>query len=151
MVFGAKPKKPNSLKPRDKRRLNLLNCDFKLAEGLQARRFKKLSTACLSPVQYVVGKDKRIHHGISKARDAINASSQLKSGCGIADLDFIAAFDWLVLSWVWKVLEKMGVDRSVICRVKRLYEESVTIVVVNNKLGRVFLDVRGSLRQGGCA
>ena len=151
MVFGAKPKKPSSLKPRDKRRLSLLNCDFKLVEGLEAGRFKKISTKCLSPLQYVAGKDRKIHHGIAKARDAIFASSQSKSGCGIADMDFIAAFDWLVLSWVWKVLTKMGVDRSVVARVQRLYEQCVTIVVVNNKMGSVFLDVRGSLRQGGCA
>ena len=151
MVFGSKPKKPNSLKARDKRRLSLLNCDFKLVEGLEAKKFKKLSTRCLSPLQYVAGKDRKIHHGIAKARDAIYASSQAKSGCAIADMDFIAAFDWLVLSWVWQVLIKMGVDKSVVRRVQRLYEHSVTIVVVNNKLGRVFLDVRGSLRQGGCA
>ena len=35
--------------------------------------------------------------------------------------------------------------------VKRLYEDSITITVVNNKLvGRVFEDKRGSLRQGDC-
>ena len=151
MVFGTKPKKPNSLKPRDKRRLSLLNCDFKLVEGIEARRFKKISTRCLSSLQYVAGKDRRIHHGIAKARDAIFASSQSRSGCGIADMDFIAAFDWLVLSWVWNVLLKLGVSRSVISRLHRLYDQCVTIVVVNNKLGRVFLDKRGSLRQGGCA
>ena len=63
----------------------------------------------------------------------------------------MAAFDWLVLSWVWQVLTKLGVSRSVVNRVQSLYEESITITVVNNQLGRVFLDKRGSLRQGGCA
>ena len=29
MVFGAKPKKPHSLKPGDKRRISLLNCDIR--------------------------------------------------------------------------------------------------------------------------
>ena len=66
-------------------------------------------------------------------------------------MDFVAAFDWLVLSWVWLVLGKLGVDPSVINRVKGLYEDSITITVVNNQLGRVFHDRRGSLRQGGCA
>ena len=72
-------------------------------------------------------------------------------GCGIADTDFVAAFDWLVLSWVWKVLLKLGVDSSVVRRVQGLYEDNITITVVNNTLGRVFPDKRGSLRQGGCA
>ena len=66
-------------------------------------------------------------------------------------MDFIAAFDWMVLSWVWQVLEKLGVSGSVINRVKSLYNDSITITVVNNQLGRVFQDRRGSLRQGGCA
>ena len=56
----------------------------------------------------------------------------------IADMDFAAAFDWLVLSWVWQVLKKLGVSDSVIHRVKSLYEDSITITVVNNQLGRVF-------------
>ena len=56
----------------------------------------------------------------------------------------------MVLSWVWQVLTKLGVNRSVINRVKSFYEDSITITVVNSKLGRVFKDKRGSLRQGGC-
>ena len=151
MVFGSKPKKPKSLKPADKRRISLLNCDFKLVEGIDARRFRKITTKCLSPLQYVAGSDRRIHHGIARARDAIQAASKSKLGCGIADTDFVAAFDWLVLSWVWKVLIKLGVDINVVRRVQRLYEGSVTIAVVNNQMGQVFLDARGSLRQGGCA
>ena len=129
----------------------MLNCDFKLVEGIDARRFRKITTKCLSPLQYVAGSDRRIHHGIARARDAIQAASKSKFGCGIADTDFVAAFDWLVLSWVWKVLIKLGVDINVVRRVQRLYEGSVTIAVVNNQMGQVFLDARGSLRQGGCA
>ena len=151
MVFGTKPKKANSLKPGDKRRISLLNSDFKMIEDLDARRFRKISSKCLSSVQYVGGKDRRIHHGIARARDAINAVSQSRIGCGIADTDFVAAFDWLVLSWVWKVLLKLGEDCSVVRRVQGLYEDSITITVVNSKLGRAFPDKRGSLRQGGCA
>ena len=150
MVFGTKPKKKTSLKPGDKRRISLLNCDFKLVEALDARRFRKISPYCLSHVQYVGGSERRIHHGISRARDAIHAAGKSKLGCGIADTDFVAAFDWLVLGWVWKVLLKLGVDRAVVNRVKGLYEDSITITVVNNKLGRAFPDKRGSLRQGGC-
>ena len=151
MVFGSKPKKTQSIQPKDKRRLSLLNCDFKLVEGLDARRYRKIGNRVLSPVQYVAGKDRRIHHGIAKARDAVQAAMKSKFGCGIADTDFIAAFDWLVLSWVWQVLIKLGVDKRAVQRVQELYQDSITIVSVNNKLGKVFQDKRGSLRQGGLA
>ena len=120
-------------------------------EDLHARRFRKLTQKCLSPFQCVAGSDRKIHHGIGRARDAIFSAGTQKEGCGIADTDFIAAFDWMVLSWVWQVLLKLGVEQSVINKVKSLYEDSITITVVNNKLGRVFEDKRGSLRQGGCA
>ena len=148
MVFAAKPKKTQSILPKDKRRISILNCDFKLIEGLEARRFRKIGNRILSPSQYVAGSDRRIHHGISQARDAIQAVMRSKTGCGIADTDFMAAFDWLVLSWVWRVFLKLGIDSHIIRRIKSLYENSITIVVVNNIHGKVFMDKRGSLRPG---
>ena len=96
-------------------------------------------------------KDRNIHHGIAKARDAIQSVTKTRLGCGIAGMDFMVAFDWLALSLVWKVLLKIGVKSSTVRRLQDLYRDCVTIVVVNNKLGRVMLDRRGSLRQGGCA
>ena len=41
MVFGTKPKKPTSIKVSDKRRISLLNSDFKIVTGLENNRFKK--------------------------------------------------------------------------------------------------------------
>ena len=139
MVFAAKPKKSQSILPKDKRRIIILNCDFKIIEGLEARRFRKIGNRILSPSQYVAGSDRRIHHGISKARDAIQAVTRTKSGCGIADTDFMAAFDWLVLSWVWRVFHRLGVEPHIISRIQGLYQNSIMIVVVNNIHGRVFL------------
>ena len=40
MVFGSKPKKPNSILPQDKRRISLLNSDFKVGSGLEAEKLK---------------------------------------------------------------------------------------------------------------
>ena len=96
--FCPKPKKPNSSKPSDKRRISVLNCDFKLYEGLLARRFRKVGGRTLSPLQYVAGRNRIIHHGIARARDAITSANRLNLRCGIGDLDYIAAFDYLVLS-----------------------------------------------------
>ena len=112
MNFCSKPKKVNSCKPSDKRRISILNCDFKLYEGLLARRFRSVGSRVLSPLQYVAGQNRTIHHGISRARDAIQAASQSKLECGIGDQDYIAAFDFLVLSWVWQVLEQKGVKEA---------------------------------------
>ena len=43
-----------------------------------------------------------------RARDAITAATNQNLRCGIGDQDYIAAFDFLVLSWVWLVLERKG-------------------------------------------
>ena len=45
MVFGTKPKKGSSIKVSDKRRLSLLNSDFKVITGIENNMFK--TTLCL--------------------------------------------------------------------------------------------------------
>ena len=149
MVFGSKPKKVNSTKPSDKRRISLLNCDFKIISGLESRRLKATATRTLSPYQLVAGDDRQIHHGINLARDAIQAvSKSSKIECGIADTDYQAAFDFLVMTWVFLVLEKKGLSEGVINRLKNLYQDNLSIVVVNNIEGKCVKNLRLSLRQG---
>ena len=59
----------------------------------------------------------------------------------------MAGFDWLDMSWVYLVLKKKGVCDQVINRLKRIYSNSTSVVVVNNILGKSFPNIRGSLRQ----
>ena len=149
MVFGCKPKKPNSILPGDKRKISLLNADFKTSTGLEARLLKDTATHTLSPLQLVAGSDRRIHHGINQARNAIFAAGKAgHPGCGILDTDLIAAFDFLCMAWVFMVLEKKGLDMEVIKRLKNLYSDSLTIVMVNNIPGKTVTNTRQSLRQG---
>ena len=62
----------------------------------------------------VAGEDRRIHHGIGKARDAIQADSKSGIGCALLDLDFMAAFDYQVFNdWVLPVLRAKGLSRKV--------------------------------------
>ena len=149
MVFGPKPKKANSNKPGDKRRISLLNSDFKTISGVKSKRFKKTATSTLSPFQFVAGGDRRIHHGINLARNAIYAAGKLtRSGCGIADTDYQAAFDFLVMTWVFMVLRKKGLSEMVIHRLQNLYMDNLSIIVVNNIEGKCIQNTRLSLRQG---
>ena len=85
---------------------------------------------------------------INQARDCIYAVSKSKLGCAILDLDFVAAFDRQVFSWVLAVLKAKGVPDDVLSRIKGIYQESVTIPVVNNLRSRAIKNIRGSLRQG---
>ena len=149
MVFGAKPKKPGSILPKDKRRISLLNSDFKIATGLEARMLKKTATHSLSHLQLVAGDDRRIHHGINMARNAIFAASKPGyPGCGILDTDLIAAFDYLCLEWAYRVLEYKGIHEDVIKRLRNIYRDNISVIVVNNVEGKAVKNIRMSLRQG---
>ena len=125
-----------------------MNADFKITTGITNLRFKKVATHTLSPCQLAVGDDRRIHHGINSARDAIYAAGQGKEGVGILDNDYQAAFDYMVLLWILKVLRAKGLAEEVIEHIKNLYSDNITIVVVNNILGRKFMNLRWSVRQG---
>ena len=135
MVFGTKPKKPNSVLPQDKRRISLLNSDFKIASGLEAGRLKKMLTHTLSSQQLVAGEDRQIHHGINLARDAIWAATQRNQGYGILDTDLIAGFDYMTLSWCIKVLERKGACQEFTRRLRNLYDNNLSVVVVNYTRG----------------
>ena len=82
------------------------------------------------------------------ARDAIQTVGRDRAGCGLLDLDFLAGFDWLDMGWVYAVLEQKGVISEVVERIKRLYADSVSIVVVNNVMG-ICTKRQGFFTQGG--
>ena len=148
MIFTSKPGKTSSIKPKDKRRISLLNSDFKVLTGLEVARFRKVLAHTLCPEQLAEAGDRRISFGICHARDAIYAAGMRKAGCGLADNDFQAAFDYLCLDWVRKVLQKKGLAKEALDRFTNLYKEGLTIPVINNKPGSILVNNRLSLRQG---
>ena len=106
MVFAHKPGKSNSKELKDKRKISLLNSDFKILTSLENKRFTKIVSHTISHTQFALGKEKRIHHTISLARDTIYLNNLKNKGCTIGDLDFKGAFDLLCMEWVFKVLKK---------------------------------------------
>ena len=79
--------------------------------SLENKRFTSIIGHTISPNQFALGKEKRIHHAISLARDTIYLSNSRNKGGAIADLDFKSAFDLLCMDWVLKVLEKKGLSQ----------------------------------------
>ena len=111
-------------------------------------KVKKVATHTMSPHQLSVGDDRRIHHGINRARDAIQAAGSRNDGAGILDNDYKAAFDYMVLIWVLKVLKAKGLDQEIINSIMNIYENNLTVVVVNNVQGSCFANIQWSIRQG---
>ena len=149
MIVGAKANKPpNSPDPNHKRRISLLNSDFKILIGVDNERLKQVANHTLNSNQLAAGDDRKIHHEINKARDAIFTASSKNQGSGILDNDYMAAFDLMVLTWVFKVLRAKGLAEQVINRLKSMYENHLTVVAVNNIQGKCFPNNRWSIRQG---
>ena len=148
MIFGTKPKKKLSLKPTDKRKISLLNVDFKLMSGVEAARLRSTMTRTVSPHQLVAGSDRRIHHGIALARDAIQAAGKSKLGCGILDTDLVSAFCNMVLFWAIQVMRRKGMCQEACNRLLNLYQSNFSIIVVNNTPGKCIENIRLTIRQG---
>ena len=103
-----------------KRRIFHLNSDIKIISDIENIPFKKVATHTLSKSQLAVGDDRRIHHGINKVKDAIFSASNRNQKCGVLDNDYMAAFDYMVLTWVFQVLLAKGLDKQVVNRLHNL-------------------------------
>ena len=60
----------------------------------------------------------------------------------------MAAFDYIVLTWVFQVLVAKGLDKQVVNRLYNLYNTHLTLVVINGVQGRCFSNTRWSIWQG---
>ena len=54
----------------------------------------------------------------------------------------------MVLTWVFNMLKAKGLDQKVIDRLESMYDNHLTVVVINNIHGRCYLNIRWSIRQG---
>ena len=102
----------------------LVNCDYKLLTGIEAKQFKSLATHTLSPCQLAAGSDRKIYHRINHVRYKINAMSGHKYSGWILDNDYHQAFNFLVMLWVFRVLQAKGMDERVLKRLRNLYQLS---------------------------
>ena len=93
----------------------------------------------------MTGGEKRISHCVAMARDAIYAAGKNKKRCGILDTDLIAAFCNMVATWCYLVMYKKGLCNEVLARYRNLYEDNLSIVVVNNIQGMCVKNTRQSI------
>ena len=152
MFFTPKSGKSSPPRPKDLRKISLLNSDFKILSGVYANRLKKMEEHTLSNIQYSV-KPRKVTHAICEARDAINSIKPGQKGVAIGEFDFMQAFDLLCLEgWTWRVFEAKGASPTFIATMKALYTDpegaGYCIPVINNeKMPRV-KNIRKILRQG---
>merc|ERR1712147_253599 len=88
LVFSPKINKEQSTRIKDKRKLSLLQTDFKVLTGLLAGRLRKTEKHTISRHQFASG-SKRISEAVCLTRDAIES----------VKTDYISAFDLMSIDW----------------------------------------------------
>ena len=57
----------------------------------------------------------------------------------------LVTFDYMCHDWALMVLEKNRLDKCVIARLKHLYKDNVSVILVNNNPGKTVRNIRMSL------
>ena len=148
-VYCPKQGKAGSILPREKRKIALLQADYKVLSGVLAGRLKKTVDHTLSPHQYAVG-SKRITHAVSQARDLIFNTPAQHKGVAIVETDMVAAYDFCALSWTWKALRKKMCSENFVSLLEKIFElhPSYVVNIINNEQQKRMRNKRGSIKQG---
>ena len=149
LMFLGKPKKMNSIKFEDKRKISVLCTDFKCIETIMTNRLNVVMQQYITPSQYAC-KPKKIQHGLAAARDVVNYASKKKIGMACVALDMKSGFDFLQMDFVYYCFKKYGFTDEAINIFKNIYSKALATLVLNGKPSKVLKDLRECLRQGGC-
>ena len=79
LMFLSKPKKMESIKFEDKRKISILCSDFKCIEIILTNRLNIVMNQFISKSQYAC-KPRKIQQGLAAARDVVNFASKKKTG-----------------------------------------------------------------------
>merc|ERR1711873_159412 len=106
LVFSPKINKEQSTRIKDKRKLSLLQTDFKVLTGILAGRLRKTEKHTISRHQFASG-SKRISEAVCLTRDAIESVKPSQKVC-LFETDYISAYDLMSIDWILKVLLKQA-------------------------------------------
>ena len=146
--FLSKPKKANSIKLTDKRKISVLCTDFKCLETVLANRLNSAMPQFISDSQFA-SKPRKIHQGISAARDLVSFAEKESLDMALLALDMKSGFDFLQMDFVYFCMRKYGFSDMSINIFKNVYGSALALSVVNGQRSKLIRDVRKTLRQGG--
>ena len=146
--FLSKPKKQDSIKLEDKRKISILCTDFKLFETVLANRLNKAMEEFISPSQFAV-KPRTVTGGITAARDAIAYASKNNIGGAFLGLDMKCGFDLLQMDFVYYSMKRYGFSETAVKIFKNIYSDAMAVLYINGNRSDPIQDLRETLRQGG--
>ena len=129
------------------RPITILNTDYKLLTKAIATRLSDVAPHLIHPDQAGFIRGRSIFDQIEQTATTINYA-QLKGINGaIIALDQEKAYDKVVHSYLWKILERLGFPDEMIRTIKLLYTNARTSVIINGVISEPFTVTRG-VRQG---
>jgi len=147
--FLTKPKKKNSIKLDDKRKISVLCTDYKCLETILANRLNNVMGTFISSSQYAT-KPRKIYQGVAVARDVVNYACNKNVNMACVTLDMKSGFDLLQMDFVYYCLERYGFSSKSIDIFRNIYSNALALTYINGQISKTIPDLRNTLRQGGC-
>ena len=130
----------------DLRPITLLNCDYRILTKLLVKRIKPVLPDVISSPQLCTVGNRNIQHGIGNIISSILYVNQAKLGACIISLDFFKAYDRVMISFLLKVMEKMGFRSAFRNWIQMLHNGAKTRFLLKNLTGAIGLSF--SIHQG---
>ena len=138
--FLSKPKKATSIKLADKRKISVLCTDFKCRETILANRLNTVMPQFISSSKFA-SKPKKIHQGISAARDLVSFAEKEKLSMALLALDMKSGFDFLQMDFLYFCMHKYGFSSKTINVFKNVYGNALALSIVNGQRSKLIKDL----------
>ena len=128
------------------RPITLLNCDYRILAKLLVKRMKPVLPSVIKSSQLCTVGKKNILFGISNILSSICYANQNHRGVCLISLDFFKAYDRVLVSFLLRVMNKMGFSERFCRWIGMLHHKPQTKFILS-KLTKV-IDICFSIRQG---
>ena len=146
-VITLLPKKGDLQDIKNWRPVSLLCTDYKILSKALANRLREVLEQVIHQDQTYCVPGRSIVDNVSLIRDVLDVSSSLGLDVGFISLDQEKAFDRVEHLYLWKIMERFGLNPGLIAMIKVLYQDIESVLKINGGLSAPFTVSRG-VRQG---
>ena len=129
------------------RPISLLCVDYKILSKTLTNRLKNIMPFIIGEEQSCGVKSRNIHDNLTIIRDAIDYINWEGLDAAIISIDQEKAFDRINWTYMFAIMDKIGIPPSITRGIKLLYSNPTCRIIVNNFIGSQVQITRG-IRQG---
>ncbi|TFY54492.1 hypothetical protein EVJ58_g8829 [Rhodofomes roseus] len=129
------------------RPITVLNTDYKLYTRIMATKLGSVVKTIIHPNQAGFIPGRQISDQTQLCRTMVDYAEATDDNGVIVALDQEKAYDRIKHDYLWDILRAMGLPESFITRIKNLYENATTVIIINGEISKPYRVSRG-VRQG---